>query len=187
MGGISFKGVEEAKDRVMTRPGTIGIFKISDVKFGQSEKKATYFMGVTFSRKEDEFSHRFYLSEKALPRVVSLVKAASGTILDGDDVSEEKLIALLKGKELAMKVTGRIDEENGKAYADLSFGGFCKDTAEIGELVFNHKEEDLNAQAAKVYAEGAKAKPEGATPPAAGAEEVLSAEALPPAPIDEPF
>lgn len=183
-GTISFKGVEEAKDRVMTRPGTIGVFKITDVKFGQSEKKATYFMGVTFSRKEDEFSHRFYLSEKALPRVVSLVKAASGVVL-GDDVSEEKLIALLKGKEIAMKITGRIDEENGKAYADLSFGGFCKDPAEIGELVFNHKEEELNAQAAKVFAEGAKAKPEGAAP----AEEfsATTSEPAPAVPNDEPF
>jgi hypothetical protein len=185
MAGISFKGVGEAKDRVMTRPGTIGVFKITDVKFGQSENKGTYFMGVTFSRKEDEFNHRFYLSDKALPRVVSLVKVASGVVLDGDDVTEEKLTALLKNKELAMKITGRIDSTNGKAYADLSFGGFCKDPAEIAELVFNHKEEELNALAEKAFAQAASAKPEGAAP--AAGESVLAEPGAAPKVDEEPF
>jgi hypothetical protein len=163
MGGINFKGVEEAKEKVMTRPGTIGVFKISDVKFGTTKNKGTYYMGVTFSRKEDEFQHSFFLSQAALPRIVSLVKHAAGVKLDDDNVLEEKLITLLKGKDLALKVTGRIDETSGRAYADLSFGGFSKEPARIDELAFSQKEIELNHLADKAYAAGAAAKPEAAT------------------------
>lgn len=164
MAGINFKGVEEAKDRVMTRPGTIAVFKISEVTFGTTKNKGTYYMGCTFTRKEDEFQHSFFLSEKALPRIKSLVKVAAGVELD-DEVMEEKLVVLLKNKELAMKVTARIDEENGKAYADLSFGGFAKTPDKIGDLAFSAKETELNNQAAAIYASGSSSKPEAAHAP----------------------
>lgn len=151
MAGINFKGVEEAKDKVGTKPGTIGVFKISDVKFDTTKNKGTYYMGVTFSRSGDEFSHSFFLSEKALPRIKSLVKNVAGVDLDSE-VLEEKLIALLKGKEVALKVTARIDETNGRAYADLSFGGFSKPADKVGELAFSSKEEELNEKAKAIYA-----------------------------------
>jgi hypothetical protein len=163
MTGFNFKGVEEVKDKSMTRPGTIALFKISAVKFAPSEQKGTLYMGVTFSRKEDEFSHRFYMTEKALGRVKSLVKHAAAADLNDENVTQERLIALLTGKELAVKVTARIDEENGKAYPDLSFGGFCQDTDKLSDLAFNNKELELNANAAAVYASASAAKPEGAT------------------------
>lgn len=151
MAGINFKGVSEVKEKGATRPGTIGVYKISDVKFDTTKNKGTYYMGITFSSDADEFNHSFFLSQKALSRVVSLVKHASGTVLDSE-VAEEKLIALLKGKQVALKVTARIDESNGRAYADLSFGGFSKPAAEVGSLAFTTKEEELNAKAAEIYA-----------------------------------
>jgi hypothetical protein len=169
MSGFNFKGVEEAKGGSLTRPGTIGVFKISEVKFANSEQKGTLYMGVTFSRKEDEFSHRFYMSEKALGRVKSLIKHAVGAELNDENVTQERLIAMLTGKEVALKVTGRVDEANGKAYPELSFGGFCADADKASDLSFSSKEEELNAQAKAVQAAGATAKPEGAAPAATGA------------------
>lgn len=151
MAGINFKGVEEAKDKVSTRPGTIGVFTISDVKFDTTKNKGTYYMGVTFSRSGDEFSHSFFLSEKALPRIKTLVKNVAGVELDSE-VLEEKLVALLKGKQVALKVTARIDETNGRAYADLSFGGFSKPAANVEDLIFSSKEEELNNKAKAIYA-----------------------------------
>lgn len=169
MSGFNFKGVEEAKGGSLTRPGTIGVFKISEVKFANSEQKGTLYMGVTFSRKEDEFSHRFYMSEKALGRVKSLVKHSNGGVeLNDENVSQERLIAILTGKEIGLKVTARIDEANGKAYPDLVFGGFCSDPDKVSELSFSNKEDELNAQSKAIYAAGSAAKPEGAAPATTG-------------------
>ena len=168
MSGFNFKGVEEAKGGSLTRPGTIGVFKISEVKFANSEQKGTLYMGVTFSRKEDEFSHRFYMSEKALGRVKSLVKHATGAELNDENVTQERLIAMLTGKELGLKVTARIDETNGKAYPDLVFGGFCSDADKVSDLSFSNKEEELNAQSKAIYAAASTAKPEDAAPAATG-------------------
>lgn len=162
MAGINFKGVTEAKDKVSTRPGTIGVFTISEVKFDTTKNKGTYYMGVTFTRSNDEFSHSFFLTEKALSRIKSLVKHTAGVELDSE-VMEEKLIALLKGKEIALKVTARIDETNGRAYPDLGFAGFCKNPTEISALVFSSKEEELNKKAADIYA-SYSAKADGPAP-----------------------
>jgi hypothetical protein len=151
MAGINFKGVSEVREKSATRPGTIGVYKISDVKFDTTKIKGTYYMGVTFTSDNDEFNHSFFLSEGALPRVKTLVKHVCGTELD-TEVSEEKLIAMLKGKQIALKVTARIDETNGRAYPDLLFAGFSKPAADVGLLSFTAKEQELNAKAAEIYA-----------------------------------
>ncbi len=168
-GALNFKGVSEAKDSTMTKPGTISVFEIKEVKFDSSKNKGTYYMGVTFARKDDSFQHSFFLTEKALPRVKSLIKAATGTVVE-DELLEEQLIKMLTGKKIALKVTAKIDDENGRAYPDLAFGGFAKPEAQVGELVFSDKEDDLNRTAAEIASRGdiSKAdKAEGA--PAAGA------------------
>lgn len=177
MSGISFKGVEEARETVMTPPGTIGVFTIKEVKFDSTKNKGTYYMGVLFARKQDQFSHSFFLSEKALPRVKSLVKIATGkSIGDEEELTEEQLKVMLTGKELAMKVTAKFDEENGRAYPDLAFGGFGKAPANIAELAFSDDELAKNEKAKKVRAAGdisgadrptmaPKSTATGATPP----------------------
>src|SRR5690348_13578473 len=141
MSGLNFKGVDEAKDLVMTKPGTIAVFNIEEVKFDSSKNKGTYYMGVKFSKKGDSFSHSFYLTEKALPRVKTLIKAVTGKVIE-EELLEEQIKMMLTGKEVALKVIAKIDEENGRAYPDLGFGGFCKPVANISELVFNDKEEE---------------------------------------------
>lgn len=153
MSGLNFKGVDEAKETVMTAPGTIDVFTIKDVVFETTKNKGTYYMGVTFNNKSSEFKHSFFLSEKALPRVKSLVKHVTGKVLE-EEVLEEQLIKMLKGKEVALKVTGKIDEENGRAYPDLGFGGFSKEKENIDQLFFTDKELELNKTAAAIRAAG---------------------------------
>jgi hypothetical protein len=139
MSKINFKGVEEARESQMTEPGTIDVFTIKEVKFDSTKNKGTYYMGVTFQRPTDSFNHSFFLSEKALPRVKSLVKHAANKELE-DELSEEQLIKMLEGRELALKVIPKFDEENGRVYPDLAFGGFCKDAEDLSKLVFNERE-----------------------------------------------
>lgn len=165
MAGINFSGVEEVKSRTSTKPGTIGVFTITDVKFNSTPNKGTYYMAVTFSRDDDDFRHSFFLTEKALSRVKTLVKHAAAVELDGE-VLEEKLIALLKNKQVALKVTARIDEANGRAYPDLSFGGFSKSAADVGSLSFTSKELELNANAKTINSSTPAEKPAAATAPA---------------------
>lgn len=141
---LNFSGVEEAKELRMTPPGTIDVFKIQKVEFNASKNKGTMYMGVQFSRKEDGFQHSFFLTEKALPRIQSLVKAATGKALDGE-MEEQGMISMLEGKEIALRVTGKISE-NGKGYPDLPFGGFAKPAKQKDELTFSVTEK---AQIAK--------------------------------------
>ena len=152
-GKLNFSGVEEAKESLMTRPGTKDVFEITEVKFDASKNKGTYYMGVKFTRKQDSFTHSFFLTEKALPRVKSLVKWACGVELDSE-VVEEQLSKMLTGKKIALKVTGKIDETNGRAYPDLSFGGFGKEAGKLAELEFNEPELEKNRKAAEAYAKG---------------------------------
>jgi hypothetical protein len=153
MSGLNFKGVEEAKDISMTAPGTIDIFTVKDVVFESTKNKGTYYMGVTFANKGSEFKHSFFLSEKAIGRVKSLVKHVTGKLLD-DEVQEEQIIKMLKGREVALKVTAKIDDENGRAYPDLAFGGFAREVDKKDELFFTDKELELNRTAAAIRAKG---------------------------------
>lgn len=163
MAGINFKGVQEVKDKTSTRPGTIGVFTVSDVTFGTTKNKATYYAGVTLSRAEDEFKHSFFLTENALGRFKTFIKSVSGEELDSE-VSEEKIIFLLKGKEVAIKVSAKIDETNGRAYPDLSFGGFSKPVSRLSELAFTPKEQELIDKAKAIYASASSTDAPTSTP-----------------------
>jgi hypothetical protein len=169
-GKLNFGGVEEAKETVMTEPGTKDVFEITEVKFDSSKNKGTYYMGVTFSRKADKFNHSFFLTEKALPRVKSLVKYATGKVLE-DELSEAQLIKILEGRKIALKVTAKFDETNGRAYADLPFGGFGKAPEELDQLEFTDRElgdikkaKEMRANSSTAAADGPTAK--GASAPA---------------------
>lgn len=158
--GINFKGVAEAQEKTMTRAGVIDVFTISDVKFDSTKNKGTYYCGVKFERKNDSFSHSFFLSEKAVGRLKSLIKAATGKELE-EEVYEDQISKMLLGAKVALKVTGKIDTENGRAYPDLSFGGFAKPAEKIGDLSFSDQENDKNKEAEKVYAKGRTSEADG--------------------------
>jgi len=169
MSGISFAGVEEVSDIQYTRPGVIDVFEIEKVEFGNTKNKGTYYMGVTFKRKADQFSHSFFLSEKALPRVKTLVKNATGIVIKDDEVVyEEQFVKMLTGRKLGLKVTGSVDETSGKWYADLAFGGFCKPAANVSDLAFTSDEEEKNRQAAIAATKAATKSADAPTGEAAG-------------------
>ena len=173
MSGINFKGVEEAKDSTMTRPGTIDVFEIKEVKFETTKGKGTYYCGVTFARKNDNFRHSFFLTEKAVGRLKALIKAATGKVLE-EEVFEDQIKVMLEGKKVALKVTGKVDETNGRGYPDLAFGGFAKDPSMVGELSFSDQENDKNKAALEAIAHARPEAADGAesektTAPAAGA------------------
>lgn len=171
--GLNFDGIEAAADRIMTQPGTIGVFKIVKPEFGESKEKHTRYLKLVFEDKTSSFSHSFYLSEKALPRLQSLAEASLGAKLTGN-LNDEQIIAKFTGKEVALKVTGQVST-TGKGYPNLSFGGFCKPKGEVQFLEFNSKEvEEIEAAKAAIARNpGASADQESAGTatgaPAAGA------------------
>jgi hypothetical protein len=169
--GINFKGVAEAQANNITPWGVVDVFTIKSVEFNPSKKKGTLGMDVVFEREQDSFKHTFYLSEKALPRVVHLVKHAVGKDLD-DDLSEEQLKAMLTGRKVGIKTSAKIDTDNGKAYTDLSFGGFACAPSEISTLKLNNSEQSLCKEAENIRNSGSRNDADSAsgsgksTPPA---------------------
>lgn len=150
MSGVSldFTGIDAAASKPFTKPGTIAVFKISDVKFEASKKASTPMMRVTFDRQEDAFSHNFMLqgkdadkTKKVLSRIQSLFIAAlgEGGKLTGK-ITEESIKAKLLKKEVALKVTGEVSDQ-GKGFATLGFGGFCAPVGEINFLSFTKDEQ----------------------------------------------
>ncbi len=129
------KAAEEGKG--FTAPGTIDVFTIENIEFKQKDNGNEYFE-VTFGRKEDSFREYFYLTEKAAERFVYLYNKVVGT--ESLPESEQGIIAALKGKSIALKVTGSVNQQSGKGYPGLPYSGFARPVAEISELSFTNGE-----------------------------------------------
>jgi hypothetical protein len=158
MRDFNFEGVEEASSDSYTQPGTIAVFTIGDVKFETSDNAKDFMELKMIESPGVFFTHRFYMTEKAFPRVQSLHKAIVGNKIEGN-ITDAQLTAILKDKQVALKVTGRV--HNGKVYADLPFGGFCKPVAALAELAYTAKEQiELDAGLAMVR-NAATAAPDG--------------------------
>lgn len=143
---IDFTGVDIA-GAGMTQPGTKGIFVIKDLKFGLSSVKSTAQVEITYAEEGPqgkgtitEFKKAYFFSEKALPSLQTLVKAVTGSKMEGK-MTQEQFEAKMKGKRVALKVTGRVGS-NGGGYPELSFGGFCAPVAELESLAFTKREQD---------------------------------------------
>jgi hypothetical protein len=138
---MDFNNVNEASGGDMVKPGYKGIFAITEVKDEKNTNDKQY-LGITFTCADGSMRHSFYTSKAALPRIQHLWKKATQSDLTGN-VTEQQIIAGLTGKNVGLKVTGRIGN-NGKTYPDLSFGGFaCVATPEELELlVFTKREEE---------------------------------------------
>jgi hypothetical protein len=148
IGAINFDDVKPTSDKGFTRPGTIDVFKIVKIEFGKSKNKSTPGMTVFFENSDSGFNHTFYLqgsdAEKTkmmLGRVQALLTYVHGESgkLTGN-ITAPILIAKLKDKELALKVTGEVSN-TGKGYANLPFGGFGKLKSELSFLKFTAEEE----------------------------------------------
>lgn len=154
IGAINFDNVTATADKGYTRPGVIDIFKITKVEFGNSKNAGTPGMTLTFENLDSFFSHTFYLRGKTpestktmLGRVQALLGYIHGEAgkLTGS-ITGPILTAKLKDKELALKVVGKVSDQ-GKGFADLSFGGFGKNKSELSFLRFTAEEERLNTRA----------------------------------------
>jgi hypothetical protein len=146
-GLFDFTGVDSAASKPLTKPGTIGVFKIQKVEFKGSKNKGTPTMEVQFENEDSSFTDRFFLkgsdddkTKKMLGRIQSLFESIYGP--DGKlkgQINEEQIKVKLVGKELALKVSGEVSS-NGKGYPRLSFGGFCKPKNEVSFLSFTSDE-----------------------------------------------
>lgn len=138
---MNFDGVEEAQGANYTLPGTIGIFTIKSAE-AKTNTNGKEYIQITFENNEGKFSHMFYTSDAAAPRIQHLYKHANGgTALTGQ-VTTAQVIAGLQGKRVGLKVSGRVGN-NGQTYADLGFGGFASDPNEeaLKKLKFNAQEQ----------------------------------------------
>jgi len=146
---FNFENVKAAEEgKPMTLPGTTAIFNIEDIEFKQDNNGKEFFL-VTFARNEDSFREYYYLTEKAAERFVYLYEKVMGT--DSLPEQEEGIIRALKGKPIALKVSGNVNPDTGKGYPSLSFSGYARPVSLINELSFNsvekrNIEEALEAQ-----------------------------------------
>lgn len=139
MSNLNFDNVAD-KGAGFVQPGTIDIFKIEDVEVGAA-KTGTPQLKVTFKTKEgDSLINFFAWTQKAAVNINHLVKNATGEKLTGD-TTLEVVAAQLKGKKLAMKVTGRIATTNGRGYADLPFASFGAPVDQLDTLKFTAGEQ----------------------------------------------
>lgn len=135
MSTINLSGVVAAEENVSSfnrvEPGlhTLTIKSLEMAKSGDKDV-----LKVTFSSKEAdaEFSHNFFLTEKALPRVQYLITKFTGNPLEGT-FEVNALSAILVGKTKPVIVDGRVvgREKDGRwynnTYAELRFAGFVLD------------------------------------------------------------
>jgi len=175
---LNFDGVE-ASDKAYTRPGTIGIFKITDLSIGKSKTKQTPGMTVKFENEDSQFSHTFYLqastpekTKKLLGRVQALYSYiyGEGNKLSGG-INNAILTAKFKGKELALKVSGEVSS-NGKGFATLSYSGFGRPVAEKDFLRFTAEEENaVSAALQAIEASRSSSNADGEQSSGGGSEE----------------
>jgi hypothetical protein len=153
---FDFSGSKAAEELILTLPGTIGIFNIGKIEFGESKDKKTPFMKLVFDAKmvregdkmvpqKSSFNNSFYLTAGAMDRLQYVHKVLYGTEMTGV-IDTATLTQKFLNKEIALKVTGQINTTNGKGYPDLGFAGFAKKPSEIDQLSFSKKEEALNAK-----------------------------------------
>lgn len=166
---FDFSGSKAAEELILTLPGTIGIFNIAKVEFGESKDKGTPFMKLTFEAKtvrgadgkmvpqKSSFNHSFYLTGGAMDRVQYLHKVLHGVEMTGN-IDTNTLTAKFLNKEVALKVTGQINTQNGKGYPDLIYAGFAKKPAEVDQLAFSKKEEADNARTNDAIINGGNAQ-----------------------------
>jgi hypothetical protein len=154
---FDLSGVDAAAEgRPMTNPGTIAVFAVEEIEFKEKDDGKEYFE-VTLGRPEDSFREYFYLTEKAAERFVYFWSK----VMDGAAMpeSETGIIAALKGKEVALKVTGSVNNQSGKGYPGLPYSGFARPVAEMADLSFSNNEKGKIAAAIEAQTQSSNAAP----------------------------
>jgi len=169
MSNLNFDNVAD-KGAGYVQPGTIDIFKITEVEVGAA-KTGTPQLKVTFKNEAgDSLMNYFAWTQKAAVNINHLVKNATGEKLTGD-TTLEAVAAQLRGKKLAMKVTGRVATTNGRGYADLPFASFAAPVDQLDTLKFTAGENAKIAEANAATGSPAAADSDGAAPTAADNDE----------------
>lgn len=139
---FNFSGIEAAEATVYVQPGTIGLFKIAKVEFGESSKKKTAQMTLTFELEkslneqgtlvDDQgiLPHNFYMTAAAMKRVQYFSKVLFDEEIKGDAVTTVELQKRFEGKKVALKVSGIVSDK-GKGYGNLAYAGFAMKAAEF--------------------------------------------------------
>lgn len=126
-----------------------GIHELTITKVEGAKAGSKDVLKVTFSSKEAEaeFSHNFFLTEKALPSVQYLITKFTGAPLEGN-FSVEALSAVLVGKtQPRVVVDGQVVPKNkdGKWYNNtfprLRFAGFVDPQGDDAEPLINRDQE----------------------------------------------
>ena len=163
----NLSGVKPAEEsRPLTKPGTIAAFTIEEIEYKDQDGKEWF--EVTFGNEDSSFREYFYLTEKAAPRFVYLYEKVTGS--DAVPEHENGIIAALKGRKIALKVIGRVNETNGKGFPCLPFAGFARPVNQIEELSFNSRDKE-NIRAALDAIQNASAPAPQPTDPAQGQAE----------------
>lgn len=148
-----------AEGRPMTSPGTISVFSVEEIEFKEKEDGKEFFE-ITFGRLEDSFREYFYLTEKAAERFVYFW----GKVMDGAAMPESEvgIITALKGKKIALKVTGSVNSSSGKGYPGLPYSGFARPESLLSELAFSNNEKGKIAAAIEAQTQSSIASPTSA-------------------------
>lgn len=152
---INLTGVNAAETQTSTfkrvEPGvhTATITKVEGAKAGARDV-----VKVTFASKEAdaEFSHNYFVTEAALPRIQYLIEKFTGAPLEGK-FSVDALAAILVGKEKSIVVDGQVRprQKDGKwfnnTYATLRFAGYVDPQGNDAEPRIDRSQE-MNLEAA---------------------------------------
>lgn len=187
-GQFNFSGVEAAEATTYVQPGTIGLFNIAKVEFGESSKKKTTQMTLTFELEKSVNSegvlvddqgilpHNFYMTPAAMKRIQYLAKVLFDEEIKGDAVTAVELQKRFEGKKLGLKVTGTVSDK-GKGFGSLAYAGFAMKatefTANPKSLQFNsgEKADIADALAAIKDSRASNADSESGNAAAGGAAE----------------
>src|SRR5690606_4514195 len=129
---INFSGVgqpEELPQTEYVRPG-VDNFVIDKIEYNQPIREGGSSSLDIFFKKENSdasFKERFYLSEKALPRLQYLKTKVTGSPFEGE-LSIEQIKNSLVGISVRLTVDGKEVEVNGnlRTYCQLRFSGFAE-------------------------------------------------------------
>jgi hypothetical protein len=165
---MNFDNVAD-KSAGFVQPGTIDVFKIVETEVAKA-KTGTDQLVATFKNEDGEsYKHYFAWTEKAAVNINHLVKNATGAGLSGD-VQLNAIAAQLKGRKVALKITGKISQ-NGKGYADLPFGSFAAPADQKDSLSFTAGEQTKIENARNATGSASGADGETAAPTASDNDE----------------
>lgn len=172
---FDFSNTPVATSTTFITPG-IYRFKVKDVKLGKSSGKGSEYLEVIFNQDELEFSEKFFLTAKALPRLQYLHAGWTGkpcakTFKNVEEIEAyfKKLLVNPKAPAKAVLVGGQISKDVVYAtlpYADfvlegddIKYGPFEEDSALYKNNVRHAKKSETEGTSNSILNESASSSP----------------------------